>query len=151
MATSTRAPGRGSGPTFREIIDDNAPYIGAMYLMNALTFLAFVDHGALLDGKLEYTTILSVGGSSSFVANATAGGFALGFAAATLLALGYAASVFMAGEGGDVDAYALEERISTITVMPAIQLLAVILCPVITGQSLAQGMKNLPELAGLLL
>ncbi len=52
---------------------------------------------------------------------------------------------------GDVDAYALEERISTITVMPAIQLLAVILCPVITGQSLAQGMKNLPELAGLLL
>lgn len=151
MATNTGAPARGTGPSFREIIDDNAPYIGAMYLMNLVTFLAFVDHGALLQGRLEYTTLLSVGEGSSFVATLTAAGFAVGFVVATLLALGYAASVFLAGEGTDVDAYALEERISTITVMPAIQLFAVILCPVITGKSLAEGIKHLPELAGLFL
>jgi hypothetical protein len=147
MATNTRAPARGTGPSFGEIIDDNAPYIGAMYLMNVVTFLAFVDHGALLEGRLEYTTLLSMGEGSSLVATLTA----VGFAVATLLALGYAASVFLAGEGSDVDAYALEERISAITVMPAIQLFAVVLCPVITGKSLAEGMKHLPELAGLFL
>jgi hypothetical protein len=151
MATNTRAPSRGTGPSFGEIINDNAPYIGAMYLMNVVTFLAFVDHGALLQGRLEYTTLLSFGEGSTLVSTVTAGGFAIGFAAATLLALWYAASVFLAGEGGEVDAYALEERISAITVMPAIQLFAVVLCPVITGKSLAEGMKQLPELVGLLL
>jgi hypothetical protein len=66
------------------------------------------------------------------------------------VALVYAASVLRA-QSEDVDPYALEERISTVTVMPAVQLLAVILSPVLTGHGVAEGLTFVPEIVALFL
>jgi hypothetical protein len=150
MATTTHSPTGETGPSFKEILDDNAPYIVAMYLLNGVLFALFVDHGALAQGRVEYATLFPAADGAGVVTQVAAAGFALGFAVATVVALVYAASVLRA-QSEDVDPYALEERISTVTVMPAVQLLAVILSPVLTGHGVAEGLTFVPEIVALFL
>lgn len=142
MATErTRRTTEGGAPSFSEVLDENAPYVGALYLLVVGLVVAFVDYAALGQGELAYRTVGTTGGGVLF--QAVAGLFALGFGLATLLALVFSADVFLRERREDLEPYELEERISLVAVMPALQLLAVVLCPVVTGVTIVGGLQFL--------
>jgi hypothetical protein len=132
--TVFEASGSEDEPDFLEVLGENGPYLGAVYALNALVVFAFLDHGALMDGRLTYRPLVeSVGGLTELLA----GSFAVMFLATTAVGVGYALSVVT--EHDHLDRYALEERISVVSVVPALQLFAIVLCPLVTNLSIVAG------------
>lgn len=144
MTPSTgRVAERESGtPSFAEALDDNGPYVLAMYLMVVGVAALFVDYGALMEGQLTYRTVAGGGGGGPLL-EAAAGVFAAGFVVTTLLAAALAVDVFRQERQRNLDPYQLEERISLVAVLPAIQLLTIVLCPVVTGLTVVAGVEFL--------
>ncbi len=145
--STSRATDRESAtPSFAEALDDNGPYVLAMYLMVVGVAALFVDYGALTEGQLTYRTVAAGGGGGPLLA-AAAGVFAVGFVVTTLLTAVLAADVVRRERRRDLDPYQLEERISLVAVLPAVQLLTVVLCPVVTGVTIVAGVEFLVGLA----
>lgn len=141
-----RATERESGtPSFAEALDDNGPYVLAMYLMVVGVAALFVDYGALMEGQLTYRTVAAGMGGGPLL-EAAAGVFAAGFAVTTVLATVLAVDVFRQERRRNLDPYQLEERISLVAVLPAVQLLTVVLCPVVTGATIVAGVEFLVAL-----
>jgi len=144
MVQETGGPGTGrASPSFAEVLDDNAPYVVALYLVVVGMAVAFVDYGALARGEFAYQT---VGGSGPPLLP-LAGMFAVGFVVATLLALAFSADVLLRERRQSLEPYELEERISLVAVMPALQLLTIVLCPVVSGVTVVAGLEFLIGLA----
>jgi|APHM01.1.fsa_nt_gi hypothetical protein len=129
-------------PSFTEALDDNGPYVLAMYLTVGGVAALFVDYGALAEGQLTYRTVAAGGGGEALL-SAAAGVFAGGFVATTLLAVGLAVDVFRTERRRNLDPYQLKERISLVAVLPAVQLLTVVLCPVVTEVTIVAGVEFL--------
>jgi hypothetical protein len=140
MATQRHGWTADGGPSFSEVLDENAPYVGALYLLVVGLAVAFIDYGALSSGELTYRT---VGASGGVLFEFVAGLFAAGFGLATVLALAFSADVFLRERRENLDPYELQERIGLVAVMPALQLLAIVLCPVVTGVTIVGGLQFL--------
>jgi len=142
MATKTRSQGGNAQPTFSEVLGENAPYIAGLYLLNLAMIAVFIDYGALLEGTLTYTALFPGGGSGA-IARTMAAGFAGLFVVITLAGILIAISLGREKYRSQLDDYELEERISLISIVPAIQLFAVILSPVLTHNTIVDGMAYL--------
>lgn len=150
MATTTRSKGDNAEPTFSEVLGENAPYITALYLLNLVLLIAFIDYGALLDGRLAYDAMVTQTASQSVFPQMIAAGLAGLFVVITLVGVLFAISIFNDSRRDDLDDWELEERISVISIVPSLQLFAVILSPVLTHHSIVHGMEFLlASLAGL--
>lgn len=144
-STSRAAERESATPSFAEALDDNGPYVLAMYLLVVGVAALFVDYGSLAEGQLTYRTVAGSGGGGPLL-EAAAGVFAGGFAVTTLLAAGLAGDVLRRERRRGLDTYELEERISLVAVLPAVQLLTVVLCPVVTGVTIVAGVEFLVAL-----
>jgi hypothetical protein len=131
------------GPTFEEVIDENAPYIAALYVLNLVLLVAFIDHAALFQGELTYNALVGPEAAVDWFSQVTAGAFAAVFALVTLVGVVYAVSVLEDQRENALDPYDVEQRISTLTIVPALQLFAIILCPVLTRRTLVDGAQFL--------
>jgi len=129
----------GETPSFAEALDENGPYVLGMYLLVVGVAALSVDYGALRAGRLTYRTV----GAGGPVLEAAAGAFAAGFVVTTLLVAVLGSDVLRQERRRDLDAYQLEERISLVAVLPAVQLLTVVLCPVVTGLTIVTGVDVL--------
>jgi len=143
-STSRAAERESATPSFAEALDDNGPYVLAMYLLVVGVAALFVDYGALTEGQLTYRTVAAGGGGP--LLETAAGVFAAGFVVTTVVTAVLAADVFHRERRRDLDPYELEERISLVAVLPAVQLLAVVLCPVVTGVTIVAGVEFLVAL-----
>lgn len=142
MATTTRSEGDAE-PTFSEVLGKNGPYIAATYLLNLVLLTALIDFGALLNGRVAYNALVPAGAGGDPLSKTIAAGFAGLFVVITLVGVLFAVSIANEGRRDGLDEYELEERISTVSIVPAIQLLAVILTPVLTRHSIVAGMDYL--------
>jgi heme/copper-type cytochrome/quinol oxidase subunit 1 len=146
MATRIRSRGENSEPTFSEVIGENAPYITAMYVLNLVLLVAFIDHGALLDGRLAYEPMVSQSVSQGIIPQMVAAGLAALFVMFTLLGVLFAISIVNDSRRDELDDWELEERIIVISIVPSLQLFAVILTPVLTRHSIVGGIEFLVSL-----
>lgn len=124
-----------------EILGDNVPYVAALYALVAGLVLVFVDYGALNEGRLAYRTVAA--GGASPVLEAFAALFASSFVAATVVAVVASADVLSRQRRERLGQYELQERVGLVAVMPALQLLTVVLCPVVTGVTVVGGLEFL--------
>lgn len=143
MATSSFTSGNASEPSFTEVLGENAPYIAAMYLLNLVLVVAFIDHSALLEGRLAYNAIVGEAAGGEAFTQGMAAGFAGLFLLITLVGVLFALSLANEKRRADMDEFDLEERVSTISIVPSLQLFAIVLTPVLTQNTIVDGMQYL--------
>jgi len=143
MATTTRPTGDNSEPTFSEVLGDNAPYITALYLLNLVLVVSFIDHGALFEGRLAYDAIVTQTASQGVFPQMVAAGLAGLFVVVTLVGILFAITIVNDSRRDELEDWELEERISVISIVPSLQLFAMILSPVLTHHSIVEGMEFL--------
>lgn len=145
MATSGQSDTGISEPTFLDVLGENAPYIAALYLLNFVLMAVFLDYSALMAGKLTYEPLIDGAASAGVLTRAVAASLAGLFVIITLIGVVYAITLATEESREGIDDYDLRERISTIAIVPSMQLFAIILTPVLTGITIVDGIQFLIE------